>query len=182
MSTNWTLQNTSVTGETQWLNASYNLSFGIQDNNSAQTDFLEVAGYTSGTISFTISPDPDGGLWAAGSTLEISIIGAIDGTFAAPVSSFTVQTLEIKNSDSGTTFYVEWNIPIQFVSLLINNNTTTSTGTLITVTNIRLQTESEGGGVGFTSSSGSTIGPGGSTPEMQFNDGGGFWWGKWCFI
>ena len=176
MSTNWTLQNTSVTGETQWSNASYNLSFVIQDNNSAQTDFLEVAGYTSGTISFTISPDPDsgGGPWAAGSTLEISIIGAIDGTFAAPVSSFTVQTLEIKNSDSGTTFYVEWNIPIQFVSLLIDNNTTTSTGITITVTNIRLQTESEGGGVGFTSSSGATIGPGGSTPEVQFNDGGVF--------
>ena len=178
MSVNWTLQNTSVTGETQWTNASYNnIPLVIPNLNSGQIDFLEVAGYTSGTISFTISPDPDGGVgWPGGgaSTLEISIIGGIDGTFAAPISSFVVQTLEIKGSDSGTTFYVEWNIPIQFVSLLINNDTSTPTGTAITVTNIRLQTESEGGGVGFTSSSGATIGPGGSTPEMQFNDGGIF--------
>ena len=82
--------------------------------------------------------------------------------------------LKLRILISGTTFYVEWNIPIQFVSLLINNDTSTPTGLQITVSNIRLQTESEGGGVGFTSSSGATIGPGGSTPEMQFNDGGVF--------
>ena len=176
MSVNWTLQNTSVTGETQWTNASYNLSLVLPNLNSGQTDFLEVAGYTSGTISFTIAPDPDsgGGGWFPNSTLEISIIGAIDGTFAAPTSSFTVQTLEIKSTDSGTTFYVEWNIPIQFVSLLINNDTSIPTDLQITVSNIRLQTESEGGGVGFTSSSGATIGPGGVSPEVQFNDGGVF--------
>lgn len=176
MSINWTLQNVSTTGETQWSNASYNLSFNIPDNATAQTDFLEIAGYTSGTISFTIAPDPDsgGGGWAPNSTLEISIIGGIDGTFAAPVSAFTVQTLEIKNTDSGTTFYIEWNIPIQFVRLFVDNNTTISTGLPIRVSNIRLQTESEGGGLGFTSSSGATVGPGGSTPQVQFNDGGIF--------
>ena len=174
---NWTIQNKSVTGETQWTNASFDLSFVLLNNTTGQTDFIDIAGYTSGTISFTISPDPaGGGVWPGGptSTLEISIIGAIDGTVAAPVSSFTVQTLEIKGSETGTTFYVEWNIPLQFVSLLIDNNTTLSTGTTINVTNIRLQTESEGGGVGFTSSSGATIGPGGTTPQMQFNDGGIF--------
>lgn len=172
---NWTIQNKSVTGETQWTNASYNLSFILPDNTTGQTDFIDIAGYTSGTISFTISPNPSGGgVWDANSTLEISIIGAIDGTVAAPVSSFTVQTLEIKTTDSGTTFYVEWNIPLQFVSLHIDNNTAISTGTIIRVTNIRLQTESEGGGVGFTSSSGATIGPGGATPQMQFNNGGVF--------
>ena len=43
MSVNWTLENTAVTGETQWTTARYNLSFVLLDNITGQTDFLEVS-------------------------------------------------------------------------------------------------------------------------------------------
>ena len=37
-----------------------------------------------------------------------------------------------------------------------------------------MQVETGGGGIGYVSSSGTTTGPGGVTPQIQFNDGGIF--------
>ncbi len=174
----WTLQNTEVTGETQWTNANYNGEIVIPDGGTVPTQFLQVAGYTSGTISFTIDAIPAG--WGPPpATLQISILGGIQNTTPTtippvPVSIFTAQTLELYNGSGGDsnlrTFYIEWNIPIEFVALSIFNNT----GGQRTLTNIRLLTESQGGGIGFTSSSGATVGP--STPvySLQFNNTGVF--------
>ncbi|MDC0230929.1 hypothetical protein OAK19_03100 [Aureispira] len=106
--------------------------------------------------------------WAAGSTLEISIIGGIE------ISNFTMNTLVITEGDTESVQYVDWNIPLQTAALEINNNTTTSTGQEIAISSIRMQTSSKGGGRGFVTSSGASIGPGGDPPQIQFNDGGYF--------
>ena len=143
----------------------------VPDNVSVLSAKQNVAGYSAGTISFTIDPAPDAGggdAWTAGSTLEMTIIGGID------TSSFIVQTLVINEGDTNSTFYVDWAIPLQVVVLQINNNTTPSTGQTITVSAIRMQVETGGGGIGYVSSSGTTTGPGGVTPQIQFNDGGIF--------
>jgi len=121
----------------------------VPDNVSVLSAKQNVAGYSAGTISFTISPAPDDG-WNAGSTLEMTIIGGID------TSSFIVQTLVIKEGDTNTTFYVDWAIPLQVVVLQINNNTTTSTGQTITVSAIRMQVETGGGGIGYVSTAGTS--------------------------
>jgi len=176
----WTLQNTEVTGETQWTNANYNGEIVIPiGGGTVPTQFLQVAGYTSGTISFTIDSPPVGWGPPPPQTLQISILGGIQNTTPTtippvPVSIFTVQTLELYNGSGGdsnlTTFYIEWNIPIEFVALSIFNNT----GAERTITNIRLLTESQGGGIGFTSSSGATVGPGVPVYSLQFNNTGVF--------
>ena len=170
MSANWTIQNTSVVGETQWMNANY-IDINVANNAAGSTDFIEISGYTAGSISFTLDSSPS--TWAGGSSLEASIQGAIGGTFAAPDSVFFAQTQTLTQASGSTltTFVVEWNIPLQFVKLFINND---GTGNIRNITNIRLICESQGGGIGYTSSSGATIGPGGVTPQVQFNDGGVF--------
>jgi len=143
----------------------------VPDNATIISATQNVAGYSAGTISFTIRPAPNavgGNAWASSSTLEMTIIGGID------TSSFIVQTLVITEGDTNTTFYVDWAIQLQNVALQINNNTTTSTGKTITVSALRMQVETGGGGIGYVSSSGTTTGPGGVTPQIQFNDGGVF--------
>ena len=168
MSANWTIQNTSVVGETQWMNANY-IDIPVANNATGGTDFIEIAGYTAGSISFTLDQSPSG--WAGGS-LDISIQGGIGGTFATPDSVFFAQTLALTQASGSplTTFVVEWNVPLQFVKLFINNDNTGDRN----ITNIRLICESQGGGIGYTSSSGATIGPGGVAPEVQYNNGGVF--------
>ena len=53
----------------------------VPDTTSLNSVEQNIAGYPMGVISFVVSPAPDSGggsAWAAGSTLEISIIGGID--------------------------------------------------------------------------------------------------------
>ena len=139
----------------------------VPDTTSLNSVEQNIAGYPMGVISFVVSPAPDSGggsAWAAGSTLEISIIGGIE------ISNFTMNTLVIAVGDTESTLYVDWNIPLQTVALEINNNTARSTGQEITISSIRMQTSSKGGGRGFVTSSGASIGPGGDPPQIQFND------------
>ena len=70
MSTNWTIQNTSTTGETQWMNVNY-IDITVADNATGETDFIEIAGYTAGSISFTLDSSPSS--WLGGSSLDVSI-------------------------------------------------------------------------------------------------------------
>ena len=169
MSANWTIQNTSVVGETQGMNANY-IDINVANNATGGTDFIEISGYTAGSISFTLDSSPS--TWLAGGSLDVSIQGAIGGTFAAPDRVFFAQTLALTQASGSTltTFVVEWNVPLQFVKLFINNDGTGPRN----ITNIRLICESQGGGIGYTSSSGATIGPGGVAPEVQYNNGGVF--------
>ena len=166
----WTINENTRVSSTQYFNASYSTTLVAGDSASADSEQQNVAGYTSGTISFTITPAPTGGGWTGSSTIEMIILGRLD-TILNP---FIVHTKVIPVNDPDTTFYVDWNIPLETVALRVNNDTTTSTGVEITVSSIRMQTESEGGGIGNTSTSGTTIGPGGANTQIQFNDGGIF--------
>ena len=252
----WTINENTRVSSTQYFNASYSTTLVAADSASADSEPQNVAGYTSGTISFTISPSPSGlstvgdalllsitqqtigatpgtyigivstssgaGIgvifsirvggvgtvinltvttsgsgyavgdtvtiargdigggfqdliitlqaddfaWTTSSTLEMIILGRLDTT----LNPFFVQSKIINAGDLNSTFYVDWNIPLKTVALRVNN----TTGVEITISSIRMQTESEGGGLGNVSTSGTTIGPGGSNTQIQFNDGGIF--------
>ena len=165
----WIINENTRVSSTQYFNASYSTTLVAANGAVTDSATQNVAGYTSGTISFTITPAPTGGGWAGSSTLEMIILGGIDS------NSFIVNTLVIPVNDPDTTFYVDWNIPLETVALRVNNDTTTSTGVEIIVSAISMQTESEGGGIGYVSSTHpSTIAPDNPPTSIQFNDGGVF--------
>ena len=159
----WTINENTRVSSTQYFNASYTTTLVANDSFNTSSVTQNVAGYTSGTISFTLDSDPDS--WGGTKNLEMRIIGGID------INTFFVNTLVLDTTSQNTIFYVDWNIPLETVALNINN---ISTGGTRTVSNIRMQTESEGGALGFVSTSGAVIGPGGSNTQIQFNDGGAF--------
>ena len=175
----WTINENSKTSTTEYFNATHtDISAG--DGESADTAFKNVAGYVSGTINFVVSPAPDSGggtAWAAGSTLEISIIGEIGSGFTpSQAITFGVHPiLEITEGDLNSTFSIEWDIPLEEVSLHINNATLTPTGREITIENISMQTESQGGGVGhMTTSLGPLAFAADPHTSLQYNDSGTF--------
>ena len=176
----WTINENSKTSTTEYFNANYSTTLVIAALSAAAvtTASIDVSGYSSGTISFVLSGNAGGGAgtappsgWDAGTTVEVNVLGGIDS------NSFITSTLKIKAGDPHTTFYIEWDIPLQTSILQIRKNSATvaGDGVEITLDSIRMQTESSGGGAsGVHSSSGSEVGPGGVTPEIQFNDGGIF--------
>ena len=159
----WTINENTRVSSTQYFNASYSTTLVANNGFNTSSVTQNVAGYTSGTISFTLDSDPDS--WGGTKNLEMRIIGGVD------IKNFFVNTLVLDPTSQNTIFYVDWNIPLETVALNINN---ISTGGTRTVSNIRMQTESEGGALGFVSTSGAVIGPGGSNTQIQFNDGGIF--------
>jgi len=179
----WTINENSKTSTTEYFNATHtDISAPAAPPTDAHADtaFKNVAGYVSGTINFVVSPAPDSGggtAWAAGSTLEISIIGRIGSGFT-PSQAITfgvLPILEITKGDLNSTFSIEWDIPLEEVSLHINNATLFSTGREITIENISMQTESQGGGVGhMTTSLGPLAFAGDPNTSLQYNDSGTF--------
>ena len=166
----WTINENSKTSTTEYFNANYSESVTVAFTNTVTTAFTSqnaISGYSSGTISFTISRAPVD--WSAPTpNMIFRVMGKIDPNIF--IASFLLKT-PANTSPSTTTFYVEWDIPLQDVALGIVNNC----GVLQVIDNIRIQTESSGGGAsGVHSSSGSEVGPGGLTPQIQFNDGGIF--------
>ena len=172
----WTINENSKTSTTEYFNANYSDSVpspGVAPNTvtTAFTSQNAISGYSSGTISFTISQPPSEWLPAppsAAPNMIFRVMGKIDTNIF--IASFQQKTRD-NTSLTTTTFYVEWDIPLQDVALGIVNNS----GVNQVINNIRIQTESSGGGAsGVHSSSGSEVGPGGLTPQIQFNDGGIF--------
>ncbi|MDC0230930.1 hypothetical protein OAK19_03105 [Aureispira] len=172
----WTINENSKTSTTEYFNATHtNIGAGAGD--LVDSAFINVAGYVSGTINFVLNPSPSSGTWAAGSTLEISIIGGI-GFGLTPPQEITFEVLPIlviTSGDLNSTFSIEWDTPLEQVSLRINNATSTPTGIDISIENICMQTESQGGGVGHTTTS---LGPlaFAAPPHttLQYNDSGTF--------
>ncbi|MDC0230931.1 hypothetical protein OAK19_03110 [Aureispira] len=165
----WTINENSKTSTTEYFNANYSDSVPVGATNTVTTAFTSqnaISGYSSGTISFTIDQPPSA--WGGGENMIFIVMGKIDtNIFIASSQQKTVGN----TPPATTTFYVEWDIPLEDVALRIVNNS----GVLQNIENIRIQTESSGGGAsGVHSSSGSEVGPGGLTPEIQFNDGGIF--------
>ena len=172
----WTINENSKTSTTEYFNANYSDSVpspGVAPSTvtTAFTSQNAISGYSSGTISFTISQPPSEWLPAppsAAPNMIFRVMGKIDTNIF--IASFQQKTRD-NTSLTTTTFYVEWDIPLQDVALGIVNNS----GVDQVINNIRIQTESSGGGAsGVHSSSGSEVGPGGLTPQIQFNDGGIF--------
>ena len=169
----WTINENSKTSTTEYFNANYSESVAVGATNTVTTAFTSqnaISGYSSGTISFTIDQPPSAWTAPVGAVPDMifRVMGKIDTNIF--IASFQQKT-PANTSLTTTTFYVEWDIPLQDVALGIVNNS----GLDQVIDNIRIQTESSGGGAsGVHSSSGSEVGPGGLTPEIQFNDGGIF--------
>ena len=152
----WTINEKSQISETQYFNGSYsgNLSADTGDP-EVISSYINVSGYTAGTISFRITTGTQPPNWT--DSLEMNIKGNID------ILDFPVSTLNIPIGDTNSTFYIEWSIPLQKIALGLNNNT----GFQITIDDIRIMTETNGGGVAGTTTSGASTGPG--MPHLKYN-------------
>ena len=166
----WTINENSKTSTTEYFNATHT-NIPADHGLIVDSAFKNVAGYVSGTINYVLSPPPSG--WPPNSTLEISIIGRIE-TLSFSVTPSPIPP--ITASDLNSTFSIEWDIPLEEVSLRINNATPTPTGFDISIENICMQTESQGGGVGHQA--GIILGPLAQPAlpftTLQYNDSGTF--------
>ena len=165
----WTINENSKTSTTEYFNATHtNIAAGSGD--LVDSAFKNVAGYVSGTINFVLNPPPSG--WLPNSTLEISIIGRID-TLSFSVTPSPIPP--ITAGDLNSTFSIEWDIPLEEVSLRINNAASNPPAFDISIENICMQTESQGGGVGHTTTSlGPLAAPALPFTTLQYNDSGTF--------
>ena len=162
----WTITEQSKVSENQYMTARHPNPDSVSPGTPESISFIDIAGYSEGTINFSISVAPSS--WASPGTLDIEIMGCID------TNNFIISTLVISNTptNNNKTFYIGWAMPLEKVSLTIKNN---ATGQDITISDIKLIVESNGGGEQQSSSTGgSSIAPAPPIKSIQFNDGGVF--------